>query len=569
MSRRNRWIWVLIFMVIIIPALCIEAKQDPYAAKKKRMSDKVRRMFYHAYDSYMMYAFPHDELKPLTKTFTDSLSELGNLRLEHLPQEYNGSALTLIESLSSLAILGNHTEFEKAVLWLSENLKFDVDARINLFECNIRVLGGLVSAHILATDSTNRLAKGMYKNELLLLAEELGQRFLPAFDTPTGLPYAWINLKHGVMDNEITETSTSGCGSLILEMGALSHLTGDPRFESAALRALRKLWSMRSSLNLLGTTLDVETGEWIEYSSGIGAGVDSFYEYLLKAHILFGREEYWRMFQSAYLAVQKYFRHGPWYHEADMRTGRATFWQLTSLQAFWPGLQVLVGDIAAANSSHREFFHVWQKFGVLPERYLLDHQMLHPTEKYYPLRPELAESTFFLYQATKDPWYLEVGESIVDSLNLHTRVEGGFASIRDVTTMELEDHQHSFFLAETCKYLYLLFDDSFLVNQNYIFTTEGHPLPILSSWQERLPVAYIPSNWTSVKSGYQPKRASAMSLRMCPANCGNELLQSACHIPDFQADHRCVTDEDCGIDSTSCRRRSCSMAGFCGLWLSI
>lgn len=56
-------------------------------------------------------------------------------------------------------------------------------------------------------------------------------------------------------------------------MGALSRLTGDPRFESVALRALRKLWSMRSSLNLLGTTLDVLTGEWIEYSSGIGAGM--------------------------------------------------------------------------------------------------------------------------------------------------------------------------------------------------------------------------------------------------------------------------------------------------------
>ncbi|KAK6123413.1 hypothetical protein DH2020_042836 [Rehmannia glutinosa] len=577
MSPGNRGTWALIFL-LIISTLYIEktssSSLDPFAAKKKRMSDKVRRMFYHAYDNYMTYAFPHDELKPLTKSYTDSLSELGNLNLEHLPQEYNGSALTLIESLSSLAILGNHTEFEKAVLWLSENLTFDVDARINLFECNIRVLGGLVSAHILATDSTNRLTKGMYRNQLLVLAEELGQRFLPAFDTPTGLPYAWINLKHGVMENETTETSTSGCGSLILEMGALSHLTGDPRFESAALRALRKLWSMRSSLNLLGTTLDVETGEWIEYSSGIGAGVDSFYEYLLKAHLLFGREEFWRMFQSAYVAVQKYFRHGPWYHEADMRTGRATYWQLTSLQAFWPGLQVLVGDIAAANSSHREFFYVWQKFGVLPERYLLDHQMLHPTEKYYPLRPEFAESTFYLYQATKDPWYLEVGESIVDSLNLHTRVEGGFASVRDVTTMELEDHQHSFFLAETCKYLYLLFDDSFLVNQNYIFTTEGHPLPIKSSWHERLPEAYYIPTMTYLQSEDQPRRASAMSLRICPAampNCINNhhTLESVCHIPDARVDHRCLNDEDCGVDSTSCRRRSCSMAGYCGLWLSI
>lgn len=573
MSPLKRWTWLLIF-IVIFSTFYIEissSKLDPYEAKKKQMSAKVRQMFYHAYDNYMMYAFPHDELKPLTKTFTDSLSELGNLKLEHLPQEYNGSALTLIESLSSLVILGNHTEFEKAVLWLSENLSFDVDARINLFECNIRVLGGLVSAHILATDSTNRLTKGTYRNQLLVLAEELGRRFLPAFDTPTGLPYAWINLKYGVMEDEITETSTSCCGSLLLEMGALSHLTGDPRFESAALRALHKLWSMRSSLNLLGTTLDVETGEWIEHSSGIGAGVDSFYEYLLKSHILFGREELWRMFQPAYTAVQKYFRHGPWYHEADMRTGRATYWQLTSLQAFWPGLQVLVGDVAAANLSHREFFYVWQKFGVLPERYLLDHQMLHPTEKYYPLRPELAESTFYLYQATKDPWYLQVGESIVESLSLHTRVEGGFASIRDVTTMELEDHQHSFFLAETCKYLYLLFDDSFLVDRNYIFTTEGHPLPVLSSWHERLPEAYIPSNWTSVKSEERPKRASAMSQRICPAaalNCrhDHQQLESVCHVPDARVDHKCVADEDCGVDSTSCRRRSCSMAGYCGLW---
>uniref|UniRef100_M1C9P5 Alpha-1,2-Mannosidase n=1 Tax=Solanum tuberosum TaxID=4113 RepID=M1C9P5_SOLTU len=92
----------------------------------------------------------------------------------------------------------------------------------------------------------------------------------------------------------------------------------------------------------------------------------------MKAYVLFGRDEIWKMFQSAYIGVQKYFRHSPWYHEADMRTGTATYWQLTSLQAFWPGLQVLVGDIEAANSSHREFFKVWKKYGVLPERTLFN-----------------------------------------------------------------------------------------------------------------------------------------------------------------------------------------------------
>ncbi|KAL2935978.1 Alpha-mannosidase I MNS5 [Bienertia sinuspersici] len=543
MSIHHFRTWVIIVFLVSATLLKLSLSDpDSHLLRKKvLMREKVRRMFYHAYDNYMKYAFPHDELKPLTKTFTDSLSELGNLRLEHLPKNYNGSALTLIESLSSLLILGNNTEFERAVSWLSENLTFDVDARVNLFECNIRALGGLVSAHMLATDSRNRFIQGTYKNELLTIAEDLGQRFLPAFNTPTGLPYAWINLKYGVMDNETTETSTSGSGSLILEMGALSRLTGDPQYEAAALRALRKLWSLRSPLNLLGTTLDVMTGNWIEYSSGIGAVFSQSLRSLREGGVL-------EDVSVCICCCPKIFQ----------------TWSM-----------VLVGDVAAANSSHREFFKVWERFGVLPERYLLDHQMLHPTEKYYPLRPELAESTFYLYQATKDPWYLEVGEFITDSLNLHTKVKGGFASVRDVSTMVLEDHQHSFFLSETCKYLYLLYDDSFLLNQNYIFTTEGHPLPVLAAWHDRLPEVYTTANYTFIQSINKPRRASAMSLQLCPAmtvnSCRqtNEKIESVCHIADARSDHRCLADEDCGVDATTCRRRSCSIASFCGLWLFV
>lgn len=566
------WLPLLIFIILLRPACTVASFVIYGDGRKVELREQVRQMFYHAYDNYMQYAFPHDELKPLTKTFTDSLGELGNLKLERLSKQYNGSALTLVESLSSLFVLGNSSEFEKAVLWLGDNLTFDVDVRVSLFECNIRLLGGLVSAHLLATESANKSFREQYKDQLLILANDLGQRFLRAFDTPTGLPYAWINLKYGVMDNEESETSTSGCGSLILEMGALSRLTGNPDYEAAALRALRKLWSMRSSMDLMGTTLDVITGDWIEHSSGIGAGVDSFYEYLLKAHILFGRDEYWDMFCSAYIAVQKHFRHGPWYHEADMRTGKATYWQLTSLQAFWPGLQILVGDVSAANSTHREFFNVWERYGVLPERYLLDRGMLHPTEKYYPLRPELAESTLFLYQATGDPWYLEVGETIINSLNVYTRVNGGFASVRDVTTMELEDHQHSFFLAETCKYLYLLFDDTFLVGGNYVFSTEGHPLPVKHSWHEWIPSVYTESDAFAYKKGRSHKFQSAMLSKLCPAVQistfrNKHQVESACHVLDKRSNHKCQSDKECGVDATTCKQRTCSIAGYCGLWL--
>lgn len=56
-----------------------------------------------------------------------------------------------------------------------------------------------------------------------------------------------------------------------------------------------------------------------------------------------------------------------------------------------------------------------------------------------------------------------------------------------------------FIFMNRCKYLYLLFDDSALMGGNYVFTTEGHPLPVVSDWHERLPDSYIPRNWTSIK----------------------------------------------------------------------
>ena len=124
----------------------------PYAksVNAKQNAKEVKDMFYHAYDSYMLYAFPKDELRPLTKTGANSLGELGNLKLEHLSKSYQGTALTLIDSLSTLAVLRNHSEFARNVKWLEDNLDFDLDVRVNVFECNIRVLGGLLSAHMLA-----------------------------------------------------------------------------------------------------------------------------------------------------------------------------------------------------------------------------------------------------------------------------------------------------------------------------------------------------------------------------------------------------------------------------------
>jgi hypothetical protein len=106
----------------------------------------------HAHTSYMRHAFPHDELKPLSGTYTDSLGELGNAKLSNTA--YSGVAMTLIDSLDTLAVVGNRSEFVRAVRWIGRHVTFDLDLRVNLFETNIRILGGLLAAHTLATDAS-------------------------------------------------------------------------------------------------------------------------------------------------------------------------------------------------------------------------------------------------------------------------------------------------------------------------------------------------------------------------------------------------------------------------------
>ncbi len=150
-------------------------------------------------------------------------------------------------------------------------------------------------------------------------------------------------------------------------------------------------------------------------------------------------------------------------------------------------LQVLHGDLEEAICHHAVFYAIWKKFGCLPERY--NWALGSAAVNFYPLRPELAESTYLLYQATKSPFYLHVGRDILESLNTHTRTHCGYATVHDVIDKSLEDRQESFFLSETCKYLFLLFDVDNPINSNaekYLFTTEGHVFPISNRYRRKV-----------------------------------------------------------------------------------
>lgn len=102
-------------------------------------------------------------------------------------------SLTLIDVLDTLVILDDPSGFDTAVRNVIEWVSFDVNTKPQVFETTIRVLGGLLSGHIFAEKPGQKFHLPWYRGELLSMAHDLGKRMLPAFDTPTGIPYARVN----------------------------------------------------------------------------------------------------------------------------------------------------------------------------------------------------------------------------------------------------------------------------------------------------------------------------------------------------------------------------------------
>ncbi|KAI8048341.1 glycoside hydrolase [Gilbertella persicaria] len=474
-------------------------------------------MFGHGWNNYIQHAYPEDELNPFECNGRGSdKADPDNIHVNDVLGDYS---LTLVDTLDTLAIMGTQEQFEEAVQRVIQTVSFSQDNKVQVFELNIRALGGLLSAHLLATDPTFHHTIPGYQNELLDMAKDLADRLMPAFQsTKTGIPYPRVHLLHGVSPTETTETCTAGAGSLLLEFGVLSRLTGDPSYEAAAKRALQSVWDRRSDINLMGNVIDIQTGTWIHTASSTGAGIDSVFEYMLKSYILFGDQEYKDMFDQAYRALMLFVRDpsGYLYRNVHMSTGSLMSSWVDSLSAFFPGLQVLYGDIDAAIKSHLVYFNIWRRYHALPERF--DFFQKTVDLPYYPLRPEFVESTYHLYRATKDPFYLEVGEMVLQDLNNRTRVHCGFASLGDVRSGRLEDRMESFMLSETLKYLYLLFDTDHSINTmdgNYVFTTEGHILPapaLYRSSPPHTPTVSLQTSPAGTCARYNPRQLHYMSI---------------------------------------------------------
>ncbi|XP_026315831.1 ER degradation-enhancing alpha-mannosidase-like protein 3 isoform X2 [Hyposmocoma kahamanoa] len=477
-----------VLLVFILAIICVRTEEEASSSSSAlRMSklerielrEEARRMFYHAYNAYMDNAYPADELMPLScqgrwKGVTPSRGDMDDA--------LGNFSLTLVDSLDTLAVMGDFSEFSRALKLVIKDVTFDNDIVVSVFETNIRMLGGLLSAHVLAMALKPDVpVLWWYNGELLTMAEDLGRRLLPAFNTSTGIPHGRINLRHGIRGlSESRETCTACAGTMILEMAALSRLTGNHIYEQYAHKAMDRLWKIRHrTSDLMGTVINIHSGDWVRKDSGVGAGIDSYYEYCLKAYILLGDEKYLARFNRHYNAVMKYINRGPIMLAVHMHRPHLQSRNfMDALLAFWPGLQVLLGDVRPAVETHEMLYQVMQRHTFIPEAFTSDFQV-HWGQ--HPLRPEFLESTYFLHRATGDDHYLDVGKTVLKALQQYTRVPCGYAAVNDVRTRIHEDRMDSFVLAETFKYLFMLFGedkDLPLKLEDYVLTTEAHFLPL-------------------------------------------------------------------------------------------
>ncbi|GIY85248.1 endoplasmic reticulum mannosyl-oligosaccharide 1,2-alpha-mannosidase [Caerostris darwini] len=441
--------------------------------------------FLHAWKGYRSYAWGHDHLKPITKTF----------------QNWFGLGLTIVDSLDTMYIMGLEEEFTEAKEWIKEKLNFNVNKDVNFFETTIRVLGGLLSAFHLSKDSV-----------FLEKAVDLANRLMPGFRSSSGMPYSDVNLQTGHahpptwgQDSTVSEIST-----VQLEFRDVSRLTGDPKFEAAAFKVSEHLHKLPKRDGLVPMFINAESGQFRSTSTiTVGARADSYYEYLLKQWIQTGRtidwlkEDYMQAVDGILKHLVKQSLPNKLTFVGELLSGRSYSPKMDHLVCYLPGTLAL-GFHYGMPSSHLKL--AFDLMDTCYNMYAQTATRLSPEIAYFNLqphgtsdiiiksndahnllRPETVESLWYLYHLTRNETYRDWGWEIFQAFEKYTKVQdGGYTSIGDVRNPLItkpRDLMESFFLAETLKYLFLLFSDNqeLYSLDKYIFNSEAHLLPILKS----------------------------------------------------------------------------------------
>ncbi|KAK1938174.1 Endoplasmic reticulum mannosyl-oligosaccharide 1 [Phytophthora citrophthora] len=451
---------------------------------------KVVNMTRHAWNGYRKYADWQDYL---LMPFLGGRSVYGH-----------DMALTTVDSLDTLFLMGLHDEFDEASAWVKANLSEVMfqSSTVSFFEITIRSLGGLLSAYYLSGEQ-----------HFLDLATSLGRSLQMGFTCDNFIPCRSVDLKDHVSYNE---PPLSEAGTFQLEFSYLAHATKDESFMTEVKSVntlLINLVRMNYPNGLIPVYMDWRGMKALPGSDiSIGALGDSHYEYLLKQWLLTGKQDNQLrdMYVTAVSGIQTELL-GYSYPSKYAFIGKKNFLgelepAMEHLTCFVPGMLAL-GYFHGMPTSHLELakeltetcvqMYLQSQSGLSPEKTQFATPVdpnnpnqdprpelsTIPDQDYNILRPETVESLMILYRVTGEETYREYGRTIMESFENHSKVEsGGYRSTSNVwngnPTTKL-GAMESFFIAETLKYLFLLFsDDTILPLDEIVFNTEAHPFPM-------------------------------------------------------------------------------------------
>ncbi|MCQ4046185.1 glycoside hydrolase family 47 protein [Streptantibioticus rubrisoli] len=423
-----------------------------------QVTQQVHAEFLHGWHGYTAKAWGHDEVRPVSGTHNDFFAAGKTF------------GLSMVEALDTLFLMGEDRELARCCDWIERHFDPVQDADVHVFEAVIRLVGGLLAGY---------LATG--RRKLLAVCREFTDHLLPAFTTsPTGIPYTHVNLRTGAVSG--SDVPLAEVGTNIMEFGLLSKLTGDRRYFDASLRAYQAVIAKRSSLDLLGTSIDAETGRWTDPdSTAPNPPVDSFYEYLWGGYALLGDarlRDWYRTLTRAILRHQSDTSTGHlWFRQVDPTTGAPIGTSQSELASFYAGLLGKGGDLRDGAAYYRSWTAALDRYPVLPEG--LDYRTLEATDKGNQLRPEYANSAFDLWRLTHDAFYKRTAYQYFTAMRDNLRVPGGYTIATDVTTrpMGRGDLLPAYWFAENYKYLYLMFSGTRRFDyRNGYLSTEGKVL---------------------------------------------------------------------------------------------
>ncbi|KAF2235910.1 glycoside hydrolase family 47 protein [Viridothelium virens] len=493
---------------------------------------QVKDAFLTAWDGYFTYAFPNDELHPISNTFSNS---------------FGGWGASAVDAFST-AIVMELPDVIDTILNYIPTINFHQTAggeEISLFETTIRYLGGILAGHDLLTGPLSQYASNTTAVHALLgKAQELADVLKFAFVTPTGIPHNGLYVENQTIDtsdNNINGIAT--IGTLVLEWTHLSDLLGDTQYADLSQKAESYLLNPSPATSqpfpgLIGTNVNITSGQFLDASGGWIGGDDSFYEYLLKMYVYDPTRfsSYRDRWIAAADSTIQYLASHPssrpdltFVAEFD---GKSLIYQSEHLACFDGGNFILGGlvlgeqkytDFGLALVAGCEDTYNSTLTGIGPEVFqwtvgsanascsdsensncpgvpadqaeFYERAGFYITNSNYILRPEVIESFYYAYRATKDQKYREWAWNAFVNVNTTTRAGSGYAELNNVNAPgggAKNDFQDSFLFAEVLKYAYLIQrpDAEFQVNDDgknfFVFNTEAHPFKVVGTTAKAL-----------------------------------------------------------------------------------